>query len=79
MFRAALSNPEPPGEITTTGTFGPWNADNVGQTAVSGDYRFENADLGTFPGINGLSASSGKYAGTLEHIEVGGSADVPLF
>ena len=79
VFRAALSNPEPPGEITTTGKFGPWNADNVGQTVVSGDYRFENADLGTFPGISGLLASSGKYAGTLEHIEVEGSTDVPLF
>ena len=79
VFRAALSNPEPPGEITTTGKFGPWNADNVGQTVVSGDYRFENADLGTFPGISGLLASSGKYAGTLGHIEVEGSTDVPLF
>ena len=79
VFKATLSNPEPPGEITTTGKFGPWNADNVGQTAVSGDYRFENADLGRLPGISGVLASSGKYAGTLEHIEVEGSTDVPLF
>jgi hypothetical protein len=79
VFRAALSNPQPPGEITTTGKFGPWNADNVGQTDVSGEYRFENADLGTFPGISGLLASSGKYGGTLEHIEVEGNTDVPLF
>jgi hypothetical protein len=78
-FRAALSNPEPPGEITTTGKFGPWNPDQVGQTGVSGDYQFRNADLGTFPGISGLLASSGKYAGTLEHIEVQGNTDVPLF
>ncbi len=40
-FKATLSNPEPPGEITTSGKFGPWNPDNVGKTAVSGDYRFE--------------------------------------
>ena len=40
VFRATLSNPEPPGEITTTGKFGPWNADDVGKTAVSGDYSF---------------------------------------
>jgi hypothetical protein len=79
VFKATLSNPEPPGDITTTGKFGPWNADNVGQTAVSGDYRFENADLGRLPGISGVLASSGKYAGTLEHIEVEGSTDVPLF
>ena len=42
-FEATLSNPTPPGEITTSGKFGPWNADDVGKTAVSGDYRFEHA------------------------------------
>ena len=78
-FKATLSNPEPPGEITTTGKFGPWNADHVGRTAVSGDYRFEHVDLGAFHGISGILASSGKYTGTLEHIEVEGSTDVPLF
>jgi hypothetical protein len=78
-FRATLSNPEPPGEITTTGKFGPWDADHVGRTAVSGEYRFEHAELGAFRGISGLLASSGKYTGTLEHIEVEGSTDVPLF
>jgi hypothetical protein len=31
------------------------------------------------PGISGVLASSGKYAGTLGHIEVEGSTDVPLF
>ena len=27
-FHARLSNPEPPGEITTSGKFGPWNEDD---------------------------------------------------
>jgi AsmA-like C-terminal region len=79
VFKATLSNPQPPGEITTTGKFGPWNADEVGKTVVSGDYRFEHADLGVFPGMSGMLASSGKYSGALEHIEVEGSTDVPLF
>ena len=79
VFKATLLNPEPPGNITTTGKFGPWNSGNVGQTAISGDYRFENADLGKLPGISGVLASSGKYDGTLEHIEVDGNTDVPLF
>ncbi len=78
-FKATLSNPTPPGEITTSGKFGPWNADDVGKTAVSGDYRFEHADLGALRGISGTLASSGKYAGTLERIEVQGSTDVPRF
>jgi hypothetical protein len=40
-FQATLSNPEPPGEITTAGKFGPWSEDDVGKTAVSGDYLFQ--------------------------------------
>ena len=79
VFKATLSNPEPPGEITTTGKFGRWNAEEVGKTAVSGDYAFEHADLSAFPGISGLMTSSGKYSGTLARIEVEGETDVPLF
>ena len=78
-FHATFSSPQPPGEITTTGKFGPWNADHVGQTTVSGNYAFAHADLGAFHGISGILSSSGKYSGTLEHIEVEGSTDVPLF
>jgi len=78
-FRATLSNPEPPGEITTTGKFGRWNAEDVGKTAVSGDYRFEHADLSVFPGISGLLTSSGRFSGSLAHIEVEGDTDVPHF
>jgi hypothetical protein len=78
-FRAKLSNPEPPGEISTTGQFGPWNADNVGKTPVSGEYSFEHADLGVFHGINGLLSSAGKFDGELDHIEADGTTDVPLF
>ncbi len=79
FFKATLSNPQPPGEITTTGKFGPWKSDDVGSTAVSGEYYFEHADLGSFGGISGLLASSGKFSGTLERINVAGSTDVPLF
>jgi AsmA-like C-terminal region len=78
-FRATLSNPEPPGEITTTGKFGPWNPNDVGQTAVSGEYLFQQADLSVFRGIAGLLSSSGKFSGTLDRIEVQGLTDTPSF
>jgi hypothetical protein len=78
-FQAKLSNPEPPGEITTSGKFGPWSADDVGQTPVSGDYLFEQADLSVFHGIAGLLSSSGKFSGVLNHIEVQGNTDTPRF
>ena len=78
-FQAALSSPEPPGEITTTGKFGPWSADDVGKTAVSGEYVFQQADLGVFRGIAGLLFSSGKFSGVLDRIEVQGLTDTPRF
>jgi hypothetical protein len=78
-FRASFTNAEPPGEVTTTGKFGPWNAGSVGETPVSGDYYFKNAKLETFPGISGVLSSSGKFQGTLQHLQVEGNTDVPAF
>jgi hypothetical protein len=78
-FRAKFSNPEPPGEIITTGKFGPWNSAHVGKTPVSGEYEFEHADLGTFHGIAGLLSSTGNFSGTINQIEVDGSTDIPQF
>jgi hypothetical protein len=78
-FHARLQNAEPPGEIRTDGQFGPLRPQNVGQTVVSGSYMFQHADLGVFPGIAGTLASTGKFNGMLERIEVDGSTDVPDF
>jgi hypothetical protein len=57
-FQARPSNPEPPGEIITTGR-------------LSGEYLFQHADLGVFRGIDGLLSSAGKFSGTLSRIESG--------
>jgi hypothetical protein len=78
-FKAKFSNPEPPGEIATDGKFGPWNADDVGRTPVSGEYLFQQADLGVFRAIAGTLSSSGKFAGTLDHVDVQGTTDTPNF
>jgi hypothetical protein len=75
-FSAKLSNPEPPGEITASGQFGPWRGT---QTPVMGDYTFEDADLGTFEGIAGILSSQGKFGGVLQHIDVAGKISIPAF
>jgi hypothetical protein len=51
----------------------------VGKTAVSGEYFFQQADLGVFRGIAGLLSSSGKFSGVLNRIEVQGLTDTPSF
>jgi hypothetical protein len=78
-FRATLTNPKPPGDIYSTGEFGPWENGEPRLTPVSGDYTFKNADLSVFKGIAGTLASEGKYKGVLERIEVDGWTDTPDF
>ena len=78
-FQATLVNALPPGDIQSTGTFGPWQRDQPAQTPVSGNYTFRHADLSVFHGISGILSSDGKYRGVLERIEAEGHTDTPDF
>ncbi|MGI8958814.1 MAG: hypothetical protein ACR2IV_03435 [Bryobacteraceae bacterium] len=78
-FRSLLNNAKPPGLIHTDGQFGPWHGDEPGDTPVSGKYTFRDADLSVFKGIAGTLASDGKYAGTLDTLEVQGWTEMPNF
>ena len=78
-FDAGLINPVPRGVIDTQGTFGPWHADEPGQTPVSGKYIFQNADMNGIKGLGGTLSSAGSYRGVLERIEVDGTTETPDF
>lgn len=78
-FDAVLTNPRPPGLIRSQGKFGPWNSEDPSHTPVSGQYTFDKADLSVFNGIAGILSSTGKYEGTLDHIEVHGETRTPDF
>ncbi|HEY1895248.1 MAG TPA: hypothetical protein VGG62_03205 [Terracidiphilus sp.] len=78
-FKAELTNPKPRGLIHSTGSLGPWQTLDPGETPVTGTYTFDHADLSTFRGIAGILSSSGNYTGTLRDIEANGKADVPDF
>ncbi len=78
-FQAGLTNPTPRGDVTTHGTFGPWQKDEPGQTPVRGEYIFRTANLDTIRGIGGTLSSSGAYSGVLERIDVRGETDTPDF
>jgi hypothetical protein len=78
-FAAQLTNARPVGTIFTTGKFGPWTVDDPGDSAVSGQYNFQNASLGDFKGIAGTLNSTGKYQGTLRNLVVDGVTDTPNF
>jgi hypothetical protein len=78
-YDATLTNPKPPGEIRSQGTFGPWAAEEPGDTPLAGDYTFQKADLGVFAGIAGILNSTGHFEGNLSSIHARGEAAVPDF
>jgi AsmA-like C-terminal region len=78
-FTAQLTNAVPPGEIESQGNFGPWSADDPGQTPLAATYTFDKADLGVFKGISGILSSKGKFGGVLSKIEVEGTTSTPDF
>jgi len=78
-YEAALTNAKPRGEVQSSGTLGPWVADEPGDSHLAGVYKFTDADLGVFSGIAGTLESSGQFEGTLSSVNVKGEATVPDF
>ena len=78
-FHAALPSTEPPGEIRSSGQFGPWNSEDPGCTQVSGSYDFDQGNLSVFGGVAGTFSSRGKFSGTLANIKAEGAVDIPNF
>ena len=78
-YEASLTNPKPPGQIESKGTFGPWMTDDPGSSPLQGNYTFSNADLGVFKAIAGTLESRGTFEGELSSVQVHGEARVPDF
>jgi len=78
-YRVKLHTPKPPGEVTATGKFGIWNDSDPAETPLSGEYKFEKANLGVYGGIAGTLSSAGKFDGKLSHIDISGTTDTPDF
>ena len=78
-YEATLTNGVPPGEIVTSGRFGPWRPDEPGATPLDGTFTFDDADLDVFKGIGGTLAARGTFGGTLARIDIHGDTDTPDF
>jgi hypothetical protein len=78
-YHTTLLNALPSGEIESTGHFGPWNTADAARTPVSGDYKFQRANLGVFHGIAETLSSEGKFQGVLGNIDISGDVSVPDF
>lgn len=78
-FHAGLVNPIPRGRIETSGTFGPWNAQEPDLTPIRGEYAFKKANLDDIKGIGGTLSSVGTYSGVFERVDVVGQTETPDF
>jgi hypothetical protein len=78
-YDADLTIPKPPGTVKSAGDFGPWNGSTPGDTPLKGGYTFDNADLGIFSEIAGTLSSKGTFDGSLDAVNVRGTAYVPNF
>lgn len=78
-YDADLTIPKPPGTVSSTGNFGPWDASSPGDTPLQGDYTLDHADLGIFSAIAGTLSSKGKFSGTLDAVNARGTTYVPNF
>jgi hypothetical protein len=78
-YDTKLKNAKPPGLIEAKGGFGPWKKMNPADTPLSGQYKFQNADLSVFKGIYGRLSSVGQFKGVLQKIIVNGTTATPDF
>lgn len=78
-FHAILTNAVPPGEIDSTGEFGPWLPEVPSATPAVGEFTFQKADLGALKGLKGTLSSKGKFSGPLDYLTVEGATDTPDF
>jgi hypothetical protein len=78
-FSTELTIPRPRGTLVSTGSFGPWQTRDPGESPIGGSYKLEHADLAAFKGIAGILDSAGRYGGTLRDLAVDGETSTPDF
>jgi len=78
-YHFAMHNPEPPGEIRSSGNVGPFDLAKFGETPLSGTYSLDRADLSVFDGIAGSLSSKGSFSGSLGGLNVQGTTEIPGF
>jgi hypothetical protein len=78
-YAVNMGIPEPPGELQSTGTFGPWHGGEIGRIPLSGNVKLSGGRLDKYAGLGGTIRSEERFGGTLEQVEVTGEASAPDF
>lgn len=78
-FRTKLTNPVPEGDLETTGSFGPLDPADPGQSPIEGSYVLTGADFNTVKGLSGMVNSRGLFYGQLDQMQVDGTTETSNF
>jgi len=78
-YALEMQNPMPEGRIVAQGTFGPINTNDLGQTPLSGDFRFDQVQLSDIGKLKGELTSGGRFSGTLQSVNARATTDTPAF
>ncbi|HET9743536.1 MAG TPA: AsmA-like C-terminal region-containing protein [Terriglobales bacterium] len=78
-FEITVHNPEPPGDLSVKGSFGPWNHQHALLTPIAGSYTFSRADLANLGGIAGTLNSTGTFTGPIAQLQIAGAITVSNF
>jgi hypothetical protein len=78
-FSMVVANPHPPGELKTSGTFGPVRRLEQGRTPIAGSFELNAGSLSQYPGLRGTLNGKGEFRGVLDSIAIQGAASVPDF
>lgn len=74
-----MRNPEPSGDVSATGKFGPLDAHNLAGTPLAGRFTFNSVRLADVGEVRGTLASEGTFHGQLGAVVASARAHVPDF
>jgi hypothetical protein len=77
-FSTLVDIPDPPGQVRSSGTIGPFSSDKKSIPAA-GSFEVSNADLKKYEGLAGILTGKGNFQGTLGRLEVNGTAVASRF
>jgi hypothetical protein len=78
-YATVLDIPNPPGQVKSSGTVGPFSSGTHGRTPVGGSFELIHASLDKYEGLAGSVNGKGTFQGPLESIRVVGTATASAF
>jgi hypothetical protein len=78
-YETELAIPEPPGQVKSSGTLGPFAAGELARIPVAGRFELRDASLKRYKDLAGILNGEGRFQGPLENIRVTGTASASGF